>query len=279
MNLMTKSGKSLFPIGIGTWGISSDRDNTNNGKYDGVYPIYGNEDEEIKALRYSLDKGQNHIDCAELYGGFYTDEVVGRAIESYTREDLFIADKLWKTSIGTGKVKPTVDTMLSKLKTTYIDILYIHEPWDDTDWKEAITQIDDLIDTGIIRYFGVSNFSLDQLQEASKISRHGVAAVQQNFNVIYHDEVNNKYITYCKQNNIALVAYQPLKRHEVEQDLRLKSIAKKYNATPSQIALSWLLAVGALPIPKSTNKNHIDLNYEAASIALDKDDVDMLTKY
>lgn len=76
-------------------------------KYKGARAAYGNEQAEIEALRYSLEQGQNHIDCAELYGAFYTDEVVGHAIAGTTREDLFIADKLWKTSLQKGKVLPT----------------------------------------------------------------------------------------------------------------------------------------------------------------------------
>lgn len=92
--LTTKSGKAINPIGIGTWNISSVFELDRAAKYKGARAVYGNEENEIEALRYSINKGQNHIDCAELYGAFYTDEVVGRAITGSPREDLFIADKL-----------------------------------------------------------------------------------------------------------------------------------------------------------------------------------------
>src|SRR6185369_1763506 len=118
----TKYGKTLFPIGIGTWNISSEFESDPTAKYGGTVAVKGNEEAEIEALRYSLSKGQNHIDCAELYGAFYTDEVVGRAIQGATREDLYIADKLWKTSMAQGKVRPTVEAMLKKLGTDYIDM-------------------------------------------------------------------------------------------------------------------------------------------------------------
>ncbi len=79
--MKTKSGNPLNPIGIGTWNISSVfKPGNPEAKYKGTEPAYGNEDAEIEAIRYSIAKGQNHIDCAELYGGLYTDEVVGRAI-------------------------------------------------------------------------------------------------------------------------------------------------------------------------------------------------------
>lgn len=67
-----------------------------------------------------------------------------------------IATKLWKTSVGKGQVHPTVKEMLKKLGTDYIDLLYIHAPWEGIAWQEAIPQIDELINGGTVRYFGVS---------------------------------------------------------------------------------------------------------------------------
>ena len=134
--MKTKSGKELFPIGIGTWNIGGTfKPNDPTAKYKGAEPNYENEKEEIAAIRYSIEKGQNHIDCAELYGAFHTDEVVGKAISGLNREDLYIADKLWKTSVGKGLVRPTVEKMLEKLGTDYIDMLYIHAPWEEIDWQ------------------------------------------------------------------------------------------------------------------------------------------------
>ncbi len=125
--MKTKSGIALFPIGIGTWNISSQRRTSDpTAKYGGTEKVLGGEESEIEALRYSISKGQNHIDCAELYGAFYTDEVVGRALAGQKREDLYVADKLWKTSVGKGLVRLTVELMLKKLGTDYLDMLYIH---------------------------------------------------------------------------------------------------------------------------------------------------------
>jgi len=100
--MQTKSGTPVYPIGIGTWLIAGSFTPDPGPKYKGAQPVYGHEEAEIAAIRHSLSKGQNHIDCAELYGAFYTDEVVGRAIAGTKRQDLFIADKLWKSSLGAG---------------------------------------------------------------------------------------------------------------------------------------------------------------------------------
>lgn len=209
--MITKSGKKLFPIGIGTWNIAGTFTSDPSAKYKGAVPSRGNEESEIDAIRYSISKGQNHIDCAELYGGFYTDEVVGKAIAWLEREDLYIADKLWKTSVGKGLVRPTVEKMLKKLGTDYLDMLYIHAPWPEVNWQEAIPQIDELIDTGIVRDFGVSNFTIADMEEAQKLAKHPIVANQMNYNILYKNEVSEEFKKYCKQHHIQLVAYQPIK--------------------------------------------------------------------
>lgn len=276
--MQTKSGKQLFPIGIGTWnigGIFNPNDPT--AKYKGAEAAYDNEIAEIEAIRYSISKGQNHIDCAELYGAFHTDEVIGKAIAGLNREDLYIADKLWKTSVGKGLVRPTVEQMLKKLGTDYLDMLYIHAPWSEVDWREAISQIDELIDEGIVRHFGVSNFTVEGMRETQTISRHPIRANQMNYNLLYKDEVDKVFKTFCRKNEIQIIAYQPIKRKEVLANSRVQEIAKRYETSPASIALAWLLNQGALPIPKAIQKEHIDENLAAANLKLSDEDIDVLS--
>lgn len=267
--MQTKSGKPLFPVGIGTWNIASFNNPDNqDSTYRGVEPKHGNEESEIEAVRYSISKGQNHIDCAEMYGGFYTDEVVGRALKEQKREDLFIADKLWKTSVAKGHVRPTVEKMFAKLGTDYLDMLYIHAPWPDVPWQQAIPQIDELIDEGLVRHFGVSNFTVADMQQALSVAKHPVTANQMKYNVLYKDEVDANFQNFCMKNDIKVVAYQPIKRGDVLYNPVILEIAKSHYATPAQIALAWLLTKGTLPIPKSTDKKHIDENLASLEITL-----------
>ena len=277
MNLLTKSEEPLHPIGIGTWGICSEYSGADN-KYKGVAPLKGSEEAEIESLRYSLSKGQNHIDCAELYGGFYTDEVVGSALEGLNREDLFITDKLWKTSVGKRLVRPTVEQMLSKLNTDYLDMLYIHAPWEDAPWREAIPQIDQLIREGVVRHFAVSNFTLADMKTSNETSTNPIVANQMNYNVLYQDEVSEEFKSYCQKNDIAVVAYQPIKRGEVFENNIVRQIAEKHGATASQIALAWLLHQNMLPIPKATTKEHIDDNLESLKVQLSDEDIELLNR-
>ncbi|MDB5179252.1 MAG: Oxidoreductase, aldo/keto reductase family [Patescibacteria group bacterium] len=276
MKLTTRSGKSLHPIGIGTWDIASRFDPDVQGDAYKAAAVYGHEDREIEALRYSLSQGQNHLHCAELYGAFYTDEVIGRATANANREDLFIADTLWKSSVRTGKVRPIVERMLAKLGTNYLDALYIHAPYPH--WREAVPQIDQLIEEGIVRYFAVSNFDIAQMEEAQNLSRQPLTFNQVLYNVIDKAGADAAFRDFCAQHDIQIVAYQPLKRQAVATHPMIQEIAKAHHATPSQIALAWLLKMGALPIPKATTKAHINVNLGALKIKLTNQDMQTLER-
>jgi diketogulonate reductase-like aldo/keto reductase len=267
MKLQTVSGKELHPIGIGTWGFG--------GSWEADYD---NDQEGIDAIRYSISKGQNHIDSGQIYGAGHTDEIVGKAIAGLTREDLFVTDKVWETNVAKGKVRPAVVEMLRKLGTDYIDILYIHKPWEDFPWKEAIPQINELIDEGLVRHFGASNFTVQHLKEAQELSKHPIVTNQLHHNILHKDEVTDEMEAFCKQHNIQIVAYKPLERGEVLKNETVQAIAKAHKATPVQIALAWLTQQGFFAIPKAEAEDLIDQNIAAVDIKLSADEMDQLNK-
>ncbi len=163
--------------------------------------------------------------------------------------------------------------MLKKLGTNYLDLLYIHAPWADVNWQEAIPQIDELIEEGVVREFGVSNFTITDMQGAQQLAKHQIVANQMNYNVLYKTEIDDNFRKYCQNNNIQIVAYQPVKRQEVLADKVIEEIAMNHSVSPAQIALAWLLCQNAIPIPKAINKHHIDENIEAVNITLSEKDL------
>lgn len=267
MKLKTRSGKLLHPIGIGTWGFG--------GTWE---PVYGHEDEAIAVIRYSISKGQNHIDSAQIYGGGHTDEVIGQALKGLNRKDLFVTDKIWETNVATGKVRPAVEVMLKKLGTDYLDALYIHKPWTDFPWREAVPQIDKLIDEGVVRYFGVSNFNVPQMEETISLSKHPIVFNQLYFNVLHKQDVTKKTQEFCKSNGIQIIAYKPLEQGAVLENATVQAIAKKHKASPSQIALAWLIARQAFPIPQAKEELFIDQNLAAVDIKLLPEDLAQLDR-
>lgn len=254
--LRTKSGSLLHPIGIGTWGY-------------GEYPLFSpGTQAEVEAIRYAIALGQNHIDTAEMYANGGAERIVGQAIRSANREDIFIASKLWKNHVAHGSVRPAVGAMLKRLGTGYLDMLYIHAPWFDAPWQDAILQIDQLIDEGMVRYFGVSNFNAAHLQEALSLSRHPIMVDQLHYSLTHQQEMTPELRNICAANSISIVAYMPLEKGEVLTTSSIREIASTYNAAPAQIALAWLLAQDVLPIPKALRKIHIDQNAKAKDIKL-----------
>ncbi len=266
-NLLTKSGKPLHPIGIGTWAI-------------GTHPIFSAETAaEVAALRQAIGLGQNHIDGAEMYADGGAEQVIGQAIHGETREDLFIASKIWKNHVANGMVRPAVEAMQKRLGTDYLDLLYIHAPWFDAPWQQAIPQIDQLIDEGIVRHFGVSNFNAERLSEALAITRHPIVANQMHYSWMHQTEVTSELRNMCNANDIAIVAYRPLERGDMLQQPILLDIAQRYGKTPAQIALAWALTQDCLLLAKAIRPEHVEQNIAATSIQLKPEDVARLSNF
>ncbi len=263
----TKSGNKLHPIGIGTWTMGGEREAVIDPELD---------QKHIKAISYSISIGQNHIDTAELYGNGHTDELVAQAIKGKTREDLFIANKLWETSFGESETLQGVEKMLERMQTDYIDLLYIHSTFDGEDWINALKPIERLINERVVRYFGVSNFNVQDMEISRKNSDLKIAANQVHFNVCYKDQVDNKFREYAKINDVQIVAYRPVERGALNSNETLLDITTAHNATQEQIALAWLLQQGILTIPKSSTKDHIDINFGSMDIKLSPEDISRL---
>lgn len=261
----TLSGKKIHPIGIGTWGIGGTWEKET-----------GNEQKGIDAIKYAIKNGLNHIDSGQIYGGGYTDELIGEAIIKFNRKDLYIANKLWETNVAKGKAKLAVELMLKKLGTDYIDLLYIHKPWDDFPWREAIPQINHLIKSGIVRQFGVSNFNLAQTKEAASISNYPIAANQLHYNVIYKEEVNLEMKRFCKQNNMQIIAYRPLERAEILQNDVVNKIAMTNNVSAAQVALAWILNQNIFPIPGAMERAYTKQNILSVNIKLSDKEINQL---
>lgn len=263
MKLKTRSNINVHPIGVGTWNIGSIR--TDEGK---VEALYGNEGKEIKAIQHSISQGQNHIDTTELYGVGHTEEVVGQAISSFKRDDLYLAAKLWKTHVAKDAVRPAVEKMLKRLQTDYIDILYIHAPWDDAPWVAALTQIDALIEEGVVRNLGVSNFKISHLKKAMRIAQNRIFANQLHFNPMYKQDATKTVRSFCKENDIDVVAYRPIERQAVNSNPAIQKVAQKHKATCAQISLAWLRQLGVYSIPKAISHAHINENLRSLDITL-----------
>lgn len=268
--------RDVHPIGIGTWGMGGDRLSDGN-----PYADYRQDDREVEAIRYSISKGQNHIDTAQLYGAGHTEEIVGRALAGLDRSKLFIATKVWRSHSLRNAVPKAAEDSLRKLAVDAIDLLYVHAPWDAIAMEEYIGGLDDAVDHGLARAIGVSNFNLDQLKRAAALSRNPIVANQLLYNVLEHGLVTDQMLTYCAEHGIAIVAYRPVERRRLADQVEnraVKEIAARHRRPASQIAIRWLISQpGVVTIPKASSPEHIDENLGALDLELSEDEMAALS--
>lgn len=258
------------PVGIGTWGIGGFME-----------AEYGGEDEQAEAIKYSIEKGQNHIDTAEMYGNGHAEEIVAKAIKGLERNKLFIASKIHRNYTKSDEVLRSTEDILKRLRIDYLDMLYIHSYWEDVDMRGYLDGANKAQGKKLTKNIAVSNFNTDQLKWAVSKSKNPVVANQMNYNILHQIEVPEKMKTFCIKERIMIVAYRPIERgllvDETTNPMVLK-IADKYDKTPAQIALNWLIMQeNVVTIPKSADKKHIDENLGALNFELTKEDMILLT--
>jgi len=238
--------KKVSDIGLGTW------------KMGGGYwtPDTTKDEEDVRAIRFALENGINLIDTAEMYGGGHTEELVSMAINGLDREEIFIITKVWSNHLKYDDLIKSAMQSLKRLNSKYIDLYLIHWPNTSVPIAESIKAMEKLVDMGVIRYFGVSNFTVKLLEEArSATSKYEIIANEIEYSVM-NKSPEKDLIPYCEKNKIIVIAYSPLGKGNVSKLTILESIAKKYNKTAVQVALNYLIK-RSIPIPKASKIEHI----------------------
>ncbi len=198
----------LTPVGLGTWAI---------GGGDNPYG-WGHQDDRdsIATIRRALDLGVNWIETAKGYGHGHSEEVVGEAIAGQ-RQKVILMTKcgvLWKEDgsdiyvhLKASSIKAECESSLKRLKTEFIDVYQIHWPGSDEDIEEGWGAIADLIKEGKVRYGGVSNFSIQQIQRIQPI--HPVASLQPPYSMLKRD-LEKGMLDFCNRNEIGVIVYSPM---------------------------------------------------------------------
>lgn len=258
---------SLPPLGIGTYpwgGRVGERIETDRGL-------------AVSALKEALSIGYRLIDTAEVYGSGLAEEFVGEAISTVPREELFIVSKVWKENLSSAGVHQAVKGSLKRLKTDYLDLYLIHWPSDTVSLSETIPAMVELVNEGLVRAIGVSNFSVVQLKEAGLYLNGVPLAVNQIEYNILHQSADTEIIPYCQEKEIKIMTSRPLAKGSlVDSNDKIKILAKKYNKTTVQVALNWIISQGHVPIPKASSKIHLEENWGALGWSLSPDDIAFL---
>lgn len=245
------TGAHMPAVGFGTWQIFP------NGR-------------AKRATQEALAAGYRHIDTARIYGN---EHGVGQAIKASVvpREDIFLTTKLWNLSQGYEKALKAFDNSLERLGMDYVDLYLIHWPVIGKrldSWKA----LEEIYASGRAKAVGVSNFTVEHLSELMEHSKLVPAVNQVEFHpFLYDDQI--ELLEFCARHGIVVEAYSPLAHGKKTDEAVLPPIAKRHGKSSAQIILRWCLRHGTVPLPKSTNPQHIKDNLDIFDFELSADEM------
>lgn len=255
-------------LGVGTWRMGG-----------WLKADYSKDRKFIEAIKYSISRGITHVDTAELYGAGHAEELVGEAIKGFDRKKIFITTKISPQNLFTqGQIRKHAEASLKRLGTDYIDLYLIHWPNPLAPMENVMAAFDKLVSQRLVRFIGVSNFSLRQFQNAQKYSKEKIVTNQVEYSLLCRDS-ERELLPFCQKEEVILTAYTPLANGKLAQKgyEALDKVAAKYEKTPAQVALRWLIEKpGVIVIPKSSSKEHINELLGSLGWKLEKEDEDYL---
>jgi pyridoxine 4-dehydrogenase len=264
---VTRLGYGAMQItGEGVWGEPRDRA------------------EAIAVLRRAVELGVTFIDTADSYGPDVSEQIIREALHPYA-DDVVIATKAGLTRTGPGEwvpvgrpayLKQQVELSLRKLGLERIDLIQLHRIDGEVPLADQVGALKELQEAGKVRHIGLSEVSVAQLKEAQQTAE--IVSVQNLFNLT--DRSAEELLDHATAEGIAFIPWFPLATGGlVEDGGPLESLAAEHDATPSQLALAWLLKRSPvmLPIPGTSTVSHLEDNIGAAAVELTDDEFDALT--
>lgn len=294
-------------IGLGCMGMTGFEEGNMYGPAD--------EQEAIATIHRSLELGGNFLDTADLYGPLKNEQLIAKAI-SGQRHQYILATKFgweiddnnkvtWKINGKKEYVKKSLERSLKNLNTDYIDLYYLHRLDKNTPIEETVEAMAGLVKEGKVAYIGLSEVSSETVKRAHAV--HPITAVQSEYSLFERTVEERGVLNTLKELGIGFVAYSPLGRGFLsgqiksiddlpENDFRraiprfqgemfqknielvkaIEAMAAAKNVTSSQLALSWIMSKGIVPIPGTKRRKYLEQNLAATTIELTKDDLSQL---
>jgi pyridoxine 4-dehydrogenase len=251
----------------------------------GVWGDPKDPDEAVAVLRRAVELGVNLIDTADAYGPFVAEELIRDALHPYP-SDLVIATKAGFTRPGPGVWKPVgrpeylrqqVELSLRHLRLERIELLQLHRIDPKVPLAEQVGELKALQDEGKIHHIGLSEVNIEQLVEAQRTAT--IVTVQNLFNLANRSA--EPLLEHCEAHGIGFIPWFPLATGELsKRGGPLEQLADELQATPSQLALAWLLRRSPvmLPIPGTSTRPHLEENLAAAALKLSDEQFEALSR-
>ena len=259
---LTKAGLAIPLIGLGTWDLDQKKCS--------------------RVVSEALDLGYRHIDAAAMYEN---ESQVGAGIidSKIDREELFLTTKIntisWTPSGGSGpllqnkSIIQSFEKSLLNLKTDYVDLLLIHWPRFETNLADMLEIMYEIKDSQKAKEIGVANFNSNLLKECVNFGFNDLFCNQ----IEYHPFLSqSKLLGTMKSLDIIPVAYCPICRGDVAKDDVIINLSDKYNKTPAQIALRWIIQQNAVAIPKTANSDRLKENSDIYDFNIDQNDMNQI---
>jgi len=278
-----KNGDIMPSLGIGTWRAQPEE------VYDAV----------LEALR----AGYRHIDCAQMYKN---EHEIGHALDYafrygiVKRDEIFITSKLWNSDHNPARVEAAINRSLANLQLKYLDLYLIHWPVAVKEGVDFPTKADELVriseipldktweamievqQKSLTRHIGVANFNIPKINDLEAKTKILPEVNQVEIHPYFQQ---NELVDFCHKKGIIVTAYSPLggkrmadKNISIQADTAIINIARKHNATPTQVILAWNIQRGIVVIPKSVNKNRIIENFGTLNVKLSKDEMQQIAQ-
>jgi diketogulonate reductase-like aldo/keto reductase len=251
------SGMAIPILGQGTWEMG-----------EGKHPRR----EEILALQRGIDLGMTLIDTAEMYGNGATEELVGEAIGG-RRQNVILVSKVLPGNATKNGTVDACERSLRRLKTDYLDIYLLH--WrESVPLKNSVDAFERLVRAGKIRCWGVSNFDLSDMEELMAIPEGSRCQTNQVLYNLTRRGIEHDLLPWCRKFKIPIMAYSPIEQGRLLEHRAVRTVAKRHNATPAQVALTWVLRLKNInTIPKAGTRKHVEDNRAALNVNLTKEDL------
>ncbi len=256
------SGEAVPVLGQGTWHVAEHRDQRRD---------------EIAALRTGIDLGMTLIDTAEMYADGKAEELVAEAIGG-RRDEVFLVSKVLPSHATRRGTVGACERSLRRLKTDRIDLYLLH--WrEEVPLEETLEGFMELVDAAKIRYWGVSNFDVSDMEELASLPGGSAVATDQVLYNLTRRGIEHELMPWCRRRKILIMAYSPIEEGRLVRKRALRAVADRHGRTPAQVALAWVLRNDrVVAIPKAGTPEHVRENRAAVDLRLTKEDLTALDR-